>query len=89
MRLTADSIVMENAPQVAELGRAAIAGGDAHVDLSGVVRCDSSAIAVLLEWQRAAAAQGLTLAVQGAPAALRSLAAVYGVTEVLPALDAR
>lgn len=88
MKLGVESIGMENAPQVAELGRAAIAGGDAHVDLSGVARCDSSAIAVLLEWQRAAAAQGLALTVQGVPAALRSLATVYGVTEVLPALDA-
>jgi len=89
MRVAVDSIGMENAPQVAEVGHAAIASGDAHVDLSGVVRCDSSAVAVLLEWQRAAAAQGLTLTVQGVPAALHSLATVYGVTELLPALDVR
>lgn len=80
---------MQNAPQIAEVGRAAIATGDAQMDLSGVVRCDSSAIAVLLEWQRTAAAQGLALSVRGVPPALRSLATVYGVTDVLPELGAR
>lgn len=89
MRVESEEIGMQNAPQIAELGRAAIAGGDAHMDLSGVVRCDSSAIAVLLEWQRSAAAQGLTLSVRGVPPALRSLATVYGVIDVLPALNAR
>ena len=58
MRIEVDDIGMANAAEVATLGRAAIERGDAEFDLSGVVRCDSSAVAVLLEWQRVARARG-------------------------------
>jgi phospholipid transport system transporter-binding protein len=86
MRIESTDIVMATAAQVAELGRAAIERGDATFDLSGVVRVDSSAVAVLLEWQRAAVARGLALAVNAPPAGLVSLATVYGVDGLLPAL---
>jgi phospholipid transport system transporter-binding protein len=86
MVVDADSIVMENAAAVAQAGLAAIARGDTQFDLAAVRRCDSSAVAVLLEWQRAAAARGATLDVRGAPAAIASLAGVYGVETLLPAL---
>jgi phospholipid transport system transporter-binding protein len=46
-------------------------------------------VAVLLEWQRAARARGLTLEVVGAPPAIASLAEVYGVEALLPALSTR
>jgi len=85
MRIDTVDIGMHNAPQVAELGRAAIERGESEFDLSGVARCDSSAVAVVLEWQRAAKARGLALKVSGAPAGLMSLATVYGVEELLPA----
>ncbi len=75
---------MANAAEVAALGRAAIERGDVEFDLSGVARCDSSAVAVLLEWQRVARARGLMLTVTGLPAGLVSLAGVYGVGDLLP-----
>jgi phospholipid transport system transporter-binding protein len=84
VRIEVDDIGMANAAEVAALGRAAIERGDVEFDLSGVARCDSSAVAVLLEWQRAARARGLTLNVTGLPAGLVSLAGVYGVGELLP-----
>jgi phospholipid transport system transporter-binding protein len=84
MRIEVDDIGMANAAQIADLGRAAIAGGDADFDLSAIGRCDSSAVAVLLEWQRVATARGLALRVRGAPAGLISLATVYGVDSLLP-----
>ena len=84
MRIQVDDIGMDNAAEVAALGRAAIEGGDVEFDLTGVARCDSSAVAVLLEWQRLARERGLTLKVTGLPAGLVSLAAVYGVGELLP-----
>lgn len=86
MRIEATEIGMATAAQVAELGRAAIERGDAQFDFSGVVRVDSSAVAVLLEWQRTAAARGMTLEVIAPPAGLVSLATVYGVDSLLPAL---
>jgi phospholipid transport system transporter-binding protein len=84
MRVEVDHIGMANAAEVAVLGRSAIERGDVEFDLSGVSRCDSSAVAVLLEWQRTAAQHGVTLKVSGLPPGLVSLAQVYGVADLLP-----
>jgi len=77
---------MSNAAELAAAGRAAIAQGDAEFDLSAVARCDSSAVAVLLDWQREAVSRGVELRVTGVPAGVTSLAEVYGVTALLPRL---
>jgi phospholipid transport system transporter-binding protein len=87
MKIEATDIGMANAAEIAALGLAAIERGDGRFDLSAVVRCDSSAVAVLLEWQRAARVRGLTLDVVAAPPAIASLAEVYGVASLLPALS--
>ena len=89
MRIDAPEIAMANAAGLASLGRAAIAQGESEFDLSAVARCDSSAVAVLLEWQREAAARELTLRVIGAPPGVVSLATVYGVEALLPPLTPR
>ena len=86
MRIEAREIAMSDAAELAAAGRAAIAEGDAEFDLSAVARCDSSAVAVLLDWQREAAARGVELQVTGVPAAVTSLAEVYGVSALLPRL---
>jgi phospholipid transport system transporter-binding protein len=88
VRIEVDDIGMANAAEVAALGRAAIDRGDVEFDLSGVARCDSSAVAVLLEWQRVARERGLALKVSGLPAAVVSLAGVYGVGDLLPVATA-
>jgi phospholipid transport system transporter-binding protein len=88
MRVDAGEIVMANAAAVAAAGCAAIERGDTAFDLSAVGRCDSSAVAVVLEWQRVAAARGLKLTVASPPPGLASLARVYGVDNLLPALPA-
>ena len=87
MRVEAREIAMSNAAELAAAGRAGIAEGDAEFDLSAVTRCDSSAVAVLLDWQREATARGVELRVTGVPAAVMSLAEVYGVTALLPRLS--
>jgi phospholipid transport system transporter-binding protein len=89
VKIEATEIGMANAAAIAALGRAAIERGDGRFDLSAVARCDSSAVAVLLEWQRAARARGLQLEVVAAPPAIASLAEVYGVESLLPALLAK
>lgn len=89
MKIEATDIGMGNAAEIAALGRAAIERGDGRFDLSAVARCDSSAVAVLLEWQRAARARGLTLEVVAPPPGIASLAEVYGVGSLLPALSTR
>ncbi|SDM64518.1 phospholipid transport system transporter-binding protein [Oryzisolibacter propanilivorax] len=60
------------------------AGPVVVVDAQALATFDSSALAVLLECRRAAVAAGRTLAVQGMPTHLASLAELYGVHELLP-----
>lgn len=66
-------------------GRARLAQGDAVVDFSAVTEADSAALSLLLDWQRVARQHGRTLSVTALPAGLRSLAQLYGVSELLPA----
>lgn len=87
MRIDASDMSLVNAAQLAELGIEAIRAGDSAFDLSAVRTCDSSALAVLLAWQREAQSAGRTLSLLGAPADMLSLAAVYGVTDVIPLSD--
>jgi phospholipid transport system transporter-binding protein len=55
------------------------------VDAGALDQFDSSALAVLLECRREAAALGRSLAVKGLPPRLRELASLYGVAGLLPA----
>ena len=83
MRVDNASIGMSNAAEVAVAGIEAIRGGDTVFDLSPVLTCDSSAVAVVLAWQREAQARGARLQLTGLPAGLVSLASVYGVSSLL------
>ncbi len=53
-------------------------------DLAGVDEVDSSGLAVLFGWMRAAEVQGKTLRIDNPPASLVSLAQVYDVSDLLP-----
>ena len=57
--------------------------GEVVVDASNLRRFDSSAIAVLLECQRAADAWGKPFALRNAPPKLVALATLYGVDALL------
>lgn len=54
-------------------------------DASSLQKFDSSALAVLLECRRESQIQGKSFSVRGLPERLRSLGALYGVAELLPA----
>ena len=64
-------------------GLSRIAAGATGVDCAPLTQFDSSALAVLLAWQRAAQARGQTLDVVNLPAALASLARAYGIDPLL------
>lgn len=53
-------------------------------DLAAVTEVDSSGLAVLFGWMRAARTQGKGLRIANMPQNLASLAEVYGVSELLP-----
>ena len=59
------------------------AGASVVVDASNLAQFDSSALAVLLECQRAADAAGKTFAVRNPPRKLAALAKLYGVDVLL------
>jgi phospholipid transport system transporter-binding protein len=65
-------------------GEAAIAANASAFDLAAVTEMDSSCLAVVFGWTRAANAAGKTLRLLNLPQNLLSLAAVYGVADLLP-----
>jgi phospholipid transport system transporter-binding protein len=60
------------------------AGATLVVDASALQAFDTSALAALLQGQRAASARGVAVSLQGTPAKLVDLARLYGVDELLP-----
>jgi len=86
MKIGSPALTVANAAAVVAAGEAAIRGGDALIDFTGVVRCDSSAVACLLAWQRTARAAGVPLQVLALPQDLASLANLYGVRELIGAV---
>lgn len=66
-----------------EAGLAAIRAGQTSIDLADLAVADSTAIAALVGWRRAALRQGGTLAFTNVPVNLHSLATLYGVAELL------
>ena len=65
-------------------GEAAIASAATAFDLAAVTDLDSSCLAVVFGWMRAANAAGKSLRLMNPPQNLLSLAAVYDVAELLP-----
>jgi phospholipid transport system transporter-binding protein len=81
--LTVESLTFQNARAVLEQGCAAVRSGETVIDLGNIKTADSSAVAVLLAWQRSAASVGATLTYQNIPPSLQSLAELYGVDAFL------
>jgi phospholipid transport system transporter-binding protein len=77
-------LVMANARGLLDAGRSALQPGEQFFDFSEVGEADSSAIAVMLGWLRAAEQSRSTVTFAHIPAGVRSLAELYGVTELLP-----
>ena len=84
--LLSGPVTLANVGEVLAEGRRLLADGAATVDLAEVSELDSSALALLLAWLREARAAGRTLAFANVPAALRTIARLYGVEALLPAV---
>lgn len=76
--VTADNVVALLAQ-----GAQRFTGPSVTVDLSGVTEVDSSALSLLLEWRREAVRNGRAIRFRNLPASLKSLAELYGITELL------
>jgi phospholipid transport system transporter-binding protein len=60
------------------------AGADVVLDASGLLRFDSAALAVLLEFKRQCLALSKRFSIHGMPRQLGDLATLYGISELLP-----
>ena len=77
-------MTMSGAAALLAEGEAAIAAHASVFDLAAVTDLDSSCLAVVFGWMRAAKAGGKSLRLVNPPQNLLSLAAVYGVADLLP-----
>ncbi|HZX33277.1 MAG TPA: STAS domain-containing protein [Rhodocyclaceae bacterium] len=77
-------MVMDNARGLLEAGRSALGNAGATIDLGAVTEADSAALAVMLGWLRTAEGKGAKIAFANLPAGVRSLADLYGMTELIP-----
>ncbi len=83
MKIDSASFTNANAAALAEQGCAALRAGETTFDLSSVTEVDSATVATLLAWRRTANELGVTLKLIGVPAAVCSLATLYGVDGLL------
>jgi len=77
------SLTVASAKSALADGLARIDAGATAVDCAALTQFDSSALAVLLAWQRAAKARGATLDILNLPPKLASLANAYGVDALI------
>ncbi len=84
-------VTLANARSVRDAGVAACKalaqGAEWVIDAAALQRFDSGLLSTLLEWQRAAKAQGVKVTLQGmsepVAARLRALATSYGIRDIL------
>lgn len=77
------TLTVNNAKAALEAGLRAIEEGQTEIDLAQLTALDSAAVATLLAWQRAAQRRGNALRFKNLPTSLESLAALYGVADLL------
>jgi phospholipid transport system transporter-binding protein len=78
-------ITVDNVVALLAQGNGLFTAPQLTVDLSAVTDVDSSALSLLLEWRREAGRNQRTVRYLNLPDNLKSLAQLYGVTELLGA----
>jgi len=81
--LSLDALTFQNAEAALVQGCAALTAGETVFDLGGVRAADSSALSLMLAWQRRARSQGRVVKFINVPANVDALAKLYGVEELL------
>lgn len=77
------TLTVNNAKAVLEAGLRAIESGQTEIDFRPLTVVDSTAVAILLAWQRAAREHGTAVTFINLPENVRSLAELYGVAALL------
>jgi phospholipid transport system transporter-binding protein len=81
--LFAGALTLDDAAAVLEASQALPLPVSGVVDFSGLMHADSAALAVMIALKRRGTEEGRTLAIRNIPPSLRSLAAVYGIDDLL------
>lgn len=76
------AVTLANAVALCEEGKRQL-NGDLVIDLAAVTEVDSAALSVLFEWRRAAREKNLKLTFSNLPDSMKSLAALYGVADLV------
>jgi phospholipid transport system transporter-binding protein len=76
-------VTADNVLSLLAQGAQQLTGPRMTVDLAGVTEVDSTALSLLLEWRREAIRNGRDVRFRNLPASMKSLAELYGVTELL------
>lgn len=76
-------VTIANVNAVLDEGRRALTASALTVDLTGVTEVDSTCVSLLLEWRRQAQRAQRTIRYTNLPHNLKSLMALYGVSELL------
>lgn len=79
------ALTLETVGALREAAHASV-GGETTIDLSDVTQADSAALALLIDLCRIAKGREASLRVTGMPAGLKSLAALYDVEGLIPAV---
>ena len=82
-------VTLGNVTAVLREGYALLGKGVRVIDLGGVTELDSSLLAALLAWLRAARQGGAELQLSNLPEGLTTIARLYGVSELLPGAASR
>jgi len=83
MSFSVTNLSITDAKSVLQVGLDAIKNGQYTFDLGKIATADSSCIAVMLAWKRAANAVSKQLQFINTPSNILTLAALYGVTDLL------
>ena len=83
-RVVSGAMNLAVAAELLAAGSAGLGEGETVFDLAAVTEVDSSSIAVIFGWLRAAQRKQWRLRIENPPQDLLSLAEVYGVKELLP-----
>jgi phospholipid transport system transporter-binding protein len=80
---TGSTLTHASAKAALAAGVVSIEAGATGVDCTPLAEFDSSALAVLLAWRRAAHTRGIAFEIANLPVGLASLAQVYGIDALL------
>jgi phospholipid transport system transporter-binding protein len=85
----AGAVTIDNVVATVARGAALFSQENQVVDLGGVTEVDSSAVSMLLEWQRGTGRRRRQIYFANIPPKLQNLVQLYGVAELVPLAEAR